>query len=184
MRLACIGWGSLLWRPESLPLGGAWRADGPVLPIEFARISPDGRLTLIIHPGAAPVTTYWAALAVPDLASAVRVFAARERCEPRYIGRWSAAEAVSEVAPLALDVVPGWARAQELDGVVWTDLPATFAARTGRPLSPEAAVAYLSGLEGELRARSETYLRRAPAQTRTALRAHVERVLGWTPLPG
>ena len=63
MRIAVIGWGSLLWSPRTLPLAGTWSSDGPVLPIEFARISVDGRLTLIIEDGAKPIATYHAPLA-------------------------------------------------------------------------------------------------------------------------
>jgi hypothetical protein len=45
MRIACVGWGSLVWDPRDLPVKGAWRPDGPRLPIEFARQSDNGRLT-------------------------------------------------------------------------------------------------------------------------------------------
>ncbi|HPC62819.1 MAG TPA: hypothetical protein PKX23_19315 [Verrucomicrobiota bacterium] len=61
MRIAILGWGSLIWDRRDLPITGDWQGDGPVLPIEFSRISdnglpapPDfasrqaGRLTLVI----------------------------------------------------------------------------------------------------------------------------------------
>ena len=38
-RVAILGWGSLLWKPETLHNQGKWRSDGPWLPIEFARTS-------------------------------------------------------------------------------------------------------------------------------------------------
>jgi hypothetical protein len=43
MRVSIIGWGSLIWRPEVLQIESRWRRDGPSLPIEFARISGDGK---------------------------------------------------------------------------------------------------------------------------------------------
>lgn len=49
MAIAILGWGSLIWCPGNLRIRGPWRHDGPVLPIEFARISADGRLTLVVH---------------------------------------------------------------------------------------------------------------------------------------
>jgi hypothetical protein len=51
MKIAVIGWGSLIWCPGSLRIQTAWHNDGPSLPIEFARILKDGRLTLVIRPG-------------------------------------------------------------------------------------------------------------------------------------
>ncbi len=57
MEIAVIGWGSLIWCPGSLRIKTKWRSEGPDLPIEFARISSDGRLTLVIHrlAGTAPL---------------------------------------------------------------------------------------------------------------------------------
>ena len=72
------GWGSLIWCQKTLPVSGAWQADGPVLPIEFARKSNDKRITLVITPDAPPVTILWAALAVETLAEAKAALAARE----------------------------------------------------------------------------------------------------------
>jgi hypothetical protein len=50
MKIAVLGWGSLLWEQGVLRLASRWRTDGPWLPIEFARLSDRGRLTLVIHP--------------------------------------------------------------------------------------------------------------------------------------
>lgn len=49
MKIVCLGWGSLVWRPESLKIQRQWFNDGPLLPIEFTRQSRDGRLTLVIN---------------------------------------------------------------------------------------------------------------------------------------
>lgn len=46
--IAVIGWGSLIWSLGCLELQSGWRQDGPLLPVEFARVSRDGRLTLVI----------------------------------------------------------------------------------------------------------------------------------------
>jgi 1-acyl-sn-glycerol-3-phosphate acyltransferase len=50
MRIAVLGWGSLIWSPGNLKIDREWHEDGPFLPIEFARVSQDGRLTLVLFP--------------------------------------------------------------------------------------------------------------------------------------
>ena len=50
MQVAVIDWGSLISSPGILGLQSRWHHDGPPLPVEFARISRDNRLTLVIHP--------------------------------------------------------------------------------------------------------------------------------------
>ena len=49
MRIAFLGWGSLCWNPGTLRTSGNWKSDGPRLPLEFARISEDGRPSLVIY---------------------------------------------------------------------------------------------------------------------------------------
>jgi hypothetical protein len=59
MQIAIIGWGSLIWCPGSLQMKSLWHRDGPILPIEYARISSGDRLTLVIHPGSRNQHTLW-----------------------------------------------------------------------------------------------------------------------------
>jgi hypothetical protein len=48
MKIAVLGWGSLIWQPRELRISlPIWKTDGPELPVEFARVSMDGRLTLV-----------------------------------------------------------------------------------------------------------------------------------------
>ncbi len=53
-RIAILGWGSLLWdkRPDFDEQHDDWQFDGPVLPLEFCRVSSSrgGVLTLVIDP--------------------------------------------------------------------------------------------------------------------------------------
>ena len=48
MKIGILAWGSLIWDPGTLRLAGNWIEGGPVLPIEFSRVSDNGRLTLVI----------------------------------------------------------------------------------------------------------------------------------------
>lgn len=50
MRIAVLGWGSLIWCPKNLKIKYVnWKTDGPNLPIEFARISKYKSLALVIY---------------------------------------------------------------------------------------------------------------------------------------
>ena len=43
-----LAWGSSVWDPRELKIASKFAPNGPLLPIEFCRISGDGRLTLAI----------------------------------------------------------------------------------------------------------------------------------------
>ena len=51
-------------------MASGWLEDGPWLPIEFARRSKDGRLTLVCLPDGPRVQTRWCVLDQPDMESA------------------------------------------------------------------------------------------------------------------
>jgi hypothetical protein len=180
--IACLGWGSLVWNPGDLPVAGAWREDGPWLPLEFARTSDNGagRLTLVIAPGVVASRSLWALLVAPDLATAKALLRARERCASSAIGQWPSAGAHELPAYAEIDE---WAKNLALDGVVWTALPAKFRGVSGSaPNSAAEAVGYLRQLPDAVLLEAEEYVRRAPRQIRSPFRDAFEHQLGWTPV--
>ena len=88
MKIAILGWGSLIWLPKDLKFdtNSGWKENGPVLPIEFARISKDGRLTLVITPNGTDVPTLYAVSSFDSLDLAVLNLAVREGSGRKSIG--------------------------------------------------------------------------------------------------
>lgn len=184
-RIAVLGWGSLIWDrdglPVDLPEGHPWHPDGPVLPIEFVRKSSNGRLTLVIWEKGSLVKTRWAPLKVSSLDEAISSLRVREgKIKMEHVGWWSPGGEAN--APAA---IKQWAEARPLNGVVWTALPSRWKDTDGRDtdgLAPclEEALTYLRGLTGEQRDRAEKYVRCAPATTDTPFRREFDDKLLWT----
>ena len=91
MKIACLGWGSLVWNPGDLPLRSQWHADGPPIRVEYVRHSggDHGRITLVILPSAEQVTSLWAEMNCSDPAAAKEALRLREGKPHRHhIGLW------------------------------------------------------------------------------------------------
>lgn len=184
MKIACLGWGSLIWDPRNLDIDGEWRNDGPRLPVEFARKSMDGRLTLVLLKGAEPVQVLWSMMETDDLEYARKNLQDREGAY--YISAIHYTErdtGVSDI-PEALESVRAWLGNKELDAAIWTGLGSNFKEKTGMTFNEENAVKYLSTLTGEKRRKAKEYIQRTPLQVRTAVREKVEEELGWEPVEG
>jgi hypothetical protein len=183
--IACIGWGSLVWRPETLPLRRGWREGGPALPVEFARQSEDGRMTLVICPGRSRVHTRWAILDVSDIQSAIRALAEREWDRaiknPRWIeeniGFWERTTDASR--GMEAEAIAAWASAQGVAGVVWTSLRCKFNGKNGMMPSEDDVIKSLRALEGKARDLGEEYVCKAPREVDTPYRRRITRDLGW-----
>jgi hypothetical protein len=181
MNIACIAWGSLLWKPQPLKLASGWHPGGPRLPLEFVRDSDDSpEIALALCEGAPLMPTYWAYLATKDLATARAMLGAREKITPErpdWIGSIPSIDGAREDARIAT-----WLRNKGIDAAVWTALPAKFAGVNGRVPTADEAVAVLDSLSDSERAEAEEYVRRTPAHIDTCYRRTIEARLGWRPL--
>ena len=172
--IVCLGWGSLVWDPRDLPVRGEWHHDGPALPLEFARESGNGRITLVVVDQGQPVPTLWAELDVPDIESAVKALFEREGAEwLGSIGRWP----VGARGHRHLDVVRAWVEERGFDGVVWTDLQPGMKGDRKREPSLDDVLRHLEGLDPDARESADEYVRRAPDQIATPHRAAIEALL-------
>jgi len=64
----------------------------------------------------------------------------------------------------------------DLAGVVWTDLRANFAEKTGHAFSVEAAIQYLRSLDASSKTKALEYIDRAPAFIQTPLRVAISKL--------
>lgn len=88
MNIGILAWGSLIWQPKDLFFDTefGWKEDGPILPIEFARISKDGRVTLVITQNGTFVPTLYTESKYKTLDEAILNLAVREGSGRRSIG--------------------------------------------------------------------------------------------------
>lgn len=184
MKIACLGWGSLTWDPQDLPIQRRWFEDGPLLPIEFARQSRGDRITLVIVPGVRDVRSLWTPMIVSDLDTAKLELAEREGIKhqdiPKYIGYVSSTGSSNGQSA---GIIGRWASHLGLDAVVWTNLPPRFQNEVRVP-TVEEVLSFLQDLPSEARQGAEKYIRKTPRQIDTAYRRRIEAELNWTPLLG
>jgi hypothetical protein len=188
MKIAVVGWGSLIWNQGILNIKKvddvSWFLDGPVLPIEFSRVSSDGRLTLVIDANASLITTAYAMSAETSLDRALENLANRETCNVSKIGYYDLASDTFHPKDFKFAInVRNWMSIHSnFEAIIWTNLEPNFIERTGKLLSKEDIIVYLSELASMEKSRAENYVRQAPAWLKTRYRSHIERVLGWYPV--
>lgn len=179
MKIACLGWGSLIWKPEELPIAGAWNQDGPQLPIEFCRIGDGGELATALCINAVPVPVMWAELTSRTVSDACQSLRKREAIpDEREDGVGMLTDPQHTPGPLAQ-----WAQARGLDAVIWTALPPRYQRVEGLIPSCNEAIAYLSGLSGKVAEHAYDYIRRVPEQIATPYRQKLEQVIEQAGLP-
>jgi len=186
MKIAILGWGSLIWNPRDLEIDktegkNGWHNDGPMLPIEFARISQDGRITLVIVPGVRSVQTLYAISKFVELDHAILDLAVREGCGKNKIGWYYKAD--DKFFPNNYkfkDEIRNWISSkEEIDAIIWTNLPENFKDKTGFKLIGENACYYLEMLSWDIKILAEQYVRRTPAAIDTKIRKEIEEKLAW-----
>lgn len=184
--MAIVAWGSLIWCPGSLRIKTCWRLNGPRLPIEFARISKDGRLTLVIYPDSEDQPTYWAVSEFKRLDEVRRNVSERERAklaDIHYIIRNG--EAMRRITPGVMQRMKDWlVKHDDLQGVVWTGLRSNWKEKRERDFTPEDGVQYLRELKpvgdrvSTIYDRAREYVRNTPPQIQTEVRRRM-RAQGW-----
>jgi hypothetical protein len=181
MKIACLGWGSLIWRPDTLLIQRQWFINGPILPVEFLRQSKDGRLTLVLSKDVRPVRVLWAMLATDDLDIAVRSLGTRENIPAKNFSTSIGSISVEEETRDEMRMeIQRWGKCIGLDAVIWTNLGPKFNGENNVAPTMKQASEYLASLDANTLALAEEYIRRAPKQIDTDFRREFERIFGWT----
>jgi hypothetical protein len=182
MKIACLGWGSLIWETRELPISGEWKSNGPMIPVEFARQSQDGRITLVIVPGVKPIQSFRAYLSSGNLSEAREALRVREDIPLKNLDVHIASVKRGD-NNFKNDInksIYSWMEPLDLDAVVWTALPPKFNGKNDFVPTKEQLLDYLSSLDDETKKAAENYIRKTHPQIETEYRGYIESNLGWT----
>lgn len=185
MKIAILGWGSLIWNPGKLEINktegqNGWFIDGPILPIEFARVSQDGRLTLVIMSGKEEVKTLYAISKFEELDHVIIDLSIREGCPKSKIGFFVKSHGIFNSKFNIKTSIERWInQKEEIEAVVWTDLSMNFKEKIGLDFTVENATNYLKYLPTDVKLKAEQYIRRAPPTIDTFMRRSIEKELKW-----
>jgi hypothetical protein len=179
MKIAVLGWGSLIWDPRDLMIekNKDWKKDGPLMPIEFARISMNGTLTLVIKENASIVQVLWTYMKAKSLTEAMKNLQQREGTPHvsniGYIDLQNTK--VSSKLPQLESRIYDWAKDKEIDAVIWTALGVKFKDKIGIEFNPKNVVGYLNRLSKSKKALAKKYIHNTPKQIRTEYREIMEK---------
>lgn len=177
MKIACLGWGSLIWDQQNLKVQHEWLKNGPQLPIEFTRHSSDDRITLIIDKEAKPITVLWALMESEKLDEALNSLIIREkviRKDDIHSVR------VSDITDdsIKLNIIE-WLKLNKIDAAIWTGLSYSKKTNNIRP-TLSYIINHLSTIKDEEKKHeAEKYIRKAPEQIDTEFRRAIIKKLGW-----
>lgn len=182
---AVLGWGSLIWDLDDLAahVTGPWHmAAGPMLPMEFTRVSPKRKMGLAVcldHRDGTPCPTHAIASRRHGLTDAVADLAARERTTPDHIGGVCLGTETRQGRSEIADMVAEWCHATSWQGAVWTDLQTNYFEALGTAFSVPHAMDYLRTLAGDSLDEAVRYIENAPPATDTPLRRALALDLWW-----
>jgi hypothetical protein len=179
MKITILGWGSLIWDQRDLPISGDWQLGGPVLPIEFSRISRDGRLTLVIDErNGVAISTSYVLSPRTNLDDAIADLRRREDTGKDCIGYVNLITNTErgyarQKHPIACDTIKVWAQSNGWEAVVWTALASNFEDKAKQLFTVAAAVQYVSYLIEPTKSKALEYLRTARPEVDTPVRRAV-----------
>ena len=175
MKIAILGWGSLIWDIREFNNHiNQWNESDLELPIEFSRISSSrkGALTLVIDPvNGVNVKVRYAIAKSNSLEENIQLLKKREGTILKNIGFVNLIN--DEFKSYNIDIaqkIKTWAKKNNFDGVVWTDLKSNYNKKAGKPFEVTEAFEYLKSLPLEVQKEAFNYINKAPKEIQTPLR--------------
>ena len=133
MKIAYFAWGSLLWDSDGLNLQTPWKKTNIRLPLNFSRISDNGkgRLTLVIdNKDGVSNPLYYAIAKETNLNNAINNLKIREGTITKYIGYINLKNENSRYSDRLtqkdIEKFKNFALKNKIDSIVWTDLYPNF----------------------------------------------------------
>lgn len=186
MKIAILSWGSLIRTgvERGLRIRGGWQTGGPIIPIEFSRVSQSGErtgcLTLVVdEKNGVNVPTYYAESALTNLDHTLANLRLVENITLVYsvgyvnLVRNSERGWAREHHPITCNTIKAWAATNGFDAVVWTSLLSNFEKVTNIPFSVQSAVDYINSLSPGLKEKAMEYINNAPFEVVTPVRTAV-----------
>ncbi len=183
MKTAILSWGSLIESgvQRGLRIVGEWRRGGPLLPIEFSRISQSGNrekcLTLVIdEENGCDVPTQYAISTFHNLDFTLINLRLVENIRlvhsVGYINLVKGTERgfAKQYTPLSCERIKEWARRHEVDAVVWTSLLPNFEKISGMPFTVDNAVRYVKALPEPYQSSARSYILKSPMEVLTPVK--------------
>ena len=185
MKIAIIVWGSLYWDPRELAKTEDWFYDGPVLPLEYARKSNNGRITLVIKPDFDDVTTLYAISSLNKLDDAIDNLRIREDTDNvENIGYvdYTANQSnnVRQSNSFIINRLNEWNSTKSFDAIIWSDFSAKFKNAGLGVLSVNNIVRHINSLDYNAKADALEYISKTPKQISTRFRSELEKQFNLT----
>lgn len=149
MKIGYIAWGSLLWDFTKLRLKSKWKDSKIKLPLNFSRVSDKGkgRLTLVIdNENGKPNSVFLAKTKNTNLNKAINQIKTREKTRKSNIGYVNLIDNSSRTKLLnenQIDSLFKLAKKNNLDAIIWTDIPPNFKEITGKKMNVTNALKYI-----------------------------------------
>jgi len=154
MKIGYLAWGSLLWNNSTLNLSNEWKKINVNLPLNFSRISDNGkgRLTLVIdNENGINNKIYFAPTDVDNLNLAIKNLRLREKTTSKNIGYINLKKndfRSNQMTPKQLESIKNYAKKNKYDAIVWTDLPSNFSNITRKKFTINDALDYINSKYG------------------------------------